>query len=323
MKHTVLFLIFNITLIFWCQKVCSQRIVDHLPSTVFHKNYHQIAYDNDLFRGLDYYYTQGWIYKVANEKLGNFFLYKSLFGGFNSQRVKNQIFVIGAESSAYTPTSITKQNLLDTDRPYSATLTLNFSKITLDTIRNFKLSSELILGVIGPLALGKQMQTSIHKLTNNDEPQGWKYQLENSALVNYNLAISQRIINVFNVLRANVLGRMQVGTMSDRISLGAEVETGNFLSKFSKNLQSKQLYFYYNSVAHFTLYDATLQGGIFTKNIYTIDFQHINHLKYEQHLGIQLMLKRFAVGFDFGNITEEFKISKSHSWGGINLTFYR
>lgn len=39
-------------------------------------------------------------------------------------------------------------------------------------------------GIVGPAAGGKRLQRAVHKVTDSDEPNGWKHQLDNEPFVN-------------------------------------------------------------------------------------------------------------------------------------------
>ncbi len=77
----------------------------------------------------------------------------------------------------YTPDVITDRVPDPDDRPYAAFLygSAGLSNIT----DNHEDELELTLGVIGPWALGEEVQESVHDLFGLDDPAGWDNQLEN------------------------------------------------------------------------------------------------------------------------------------------------
>ena len=77
----------------------------------------------------------------------------------------------------FTPEDILSNQLIEDDRPYAGWLYLSMafyskSVTTLDTF-------ELQLGIVGPAALGREAQNSIHRFRGLDEANGWSHQLEN------------------------------------------------------------------------------------------------------------------------------------------------
>lgn len=77
----------------------------------------------------------------------------------------------------YTPEDKIRTDRILADRPYGAFLYAGLafqsqSDTRLDTV-------ELDIGVVGPAALGKQIQNNVHRLIGSDEAHGWHNQLQN------------------------------------------------------------------------------------------------------------------------------------------------
>jgi lipid A 3-O-deacylase len=92
-----------------------------------------------------------------------------------------------------TPSDIETSALLPNDIPYSALLAVtngwtafNDTKFT---------GFQWLLGVVGPAALGEQVQTAIHKATGSPEPQGWDNQLGNEPVVNFTYMWKRKLVN--------------------------------------------------------------------------------------------------------------------------------
>lgn len=77
----------------------------------------------------------------------------------------------------YTPEYIGIPEPIPDDRPYAAWLYLALGLIA-DNDRILD-SVELSLGVVGPAALGEEVQKGIHNLIGSPEPKGWAHQLQN------------------------------------------------------------------------------------------------------------------------------------------------
>ncbi|MBO1079521.1 lipid A deacylase LpxR family protein [Roseomonas haemaphysalidis] len=81
----------------------------------------------------------------------------------------------------YTPQDTYRSNPDPRDRPYAGYLygSVSLSRITELTSRTV----ELQLGVVGPAALGEQVQNNYHRLLNIRRVDGWDYQLKDEAAV--------------------------------------------------------------------------------------------------------------------------------------------
>lgn len=81
--------------------------------------------------------------------------------------------------SIYTPQDTYRSNPDPRDRPYAGYLygSVSLSRVTELTSRTV----ELQLGVVGPAALGEQVQNNYHRLLNIRRVDGWDYQLKDEA----------------------------------------------------------------------------------------------------------------------------------------------
>lgn len=120
--------------------------------------------------------------------------------GFTDSRQAGPVrrrFGISVGQSIYTPQNKAASVLLDNDRPYAAWLYVGLS---LQTVR-FDASKEvpdairqdlweLDLGVVGPWALGRQVQNGFHALIGDDQSNGWRHQIHNEP--GFNLTFERR-----------------------------------------------------------------------------------------------------------------------------------
>lgn len=82
-----------------------------------------------------------------------------------------------AGQNLYAPRDLLRRPPDPRDRPYAAFLYGSMGLITLE--RNHMDYVEATLGVVGPMALGKETQKFVHSITGSDNPQGWDRQLRN------------------------------------------------------------------------------------------------------------------------------------------------
>jgi lipid A 3-O-deacylase len=125
----------------------------------------------------------------------------SFLDGRTAGNVKRR-YGISVGQSLYTPEDKQAKDLIKDERPYAAWLYLGLSLQTIrydaakpdkqqDAIRQD--TWQLDIGVIGPMALGKQVQNNFHELINAPESQGWDNQLRNEPGINLTFERKWRI----------------------------------------------------------------------------------------------------------------------------------
>lgn len=141
----------------------------------------QLYIENDRYSGTDRYYTNG-------IKLG---------GGMRAERLIERIFQAPAErvlrrfsdnpgrphvglflgQNLYTPERITVGEPQPLDRPWAGWLYIGG---VAQSVQSDRLQTvEVDVGMVGPAALGRRVQTEWHKLIGVDRPRGWHNQLRN------------------------------------------------------------------------------------------------------------------------------------------------
>lgn len=92
---------------------------------------------------------------------------------------KNMVFSIG--QSLYTPQDWTRSDVIKNDRPYAAIIMTSFGY----NIRRGSLlrTTQLRIGVLGPIALGEEVQDAVHDAIGDDKFSGWDNQLRNEPLI--------------------------------------------------------------------------------------------------------------------------------------------
>ncbi len=93
---------------------------------------------------------------------------------------------LSINQNIYTPEDTSLSEPIDDDRPYAAWL---YAGITLQAIHRLGLEPirmdtfDLSAGVVGPWALGKELQNNFHNVINQEETQGWDNQLDNEPAI--------------------------------------------------------------------------------------------------------------------------------------------
>ncbi len=94
---------------------------------------------------------------------------------FEVNKTTNTYFTFG--QNIYTPRDITKRVPNENDRPYAGFL---YGSVGSNTISGNHMDDiEITFGLVGPDALGEQVQKFVHKLIDSPDPKGWDSQLNN------------------------------------------------------------------------------------------------------------------------------------------------
>lgn len=312
---------FILILLLFCQFSFAQRIDCY--STLFEisdSSFVRIQYDNDLFQAQDIYYTQGvsleMVFPVLKKNPVNKLFIPAKFSALTKSGIR-------IETAAFTPTSIVSDSILYNDRPYAAIMAIDFFQMSYQPTYRLKLSSELQLGMIGPMALGKEIQTGIHRITNNSLALGWWHQIKNDILLNYTLRFDKELLHYNSLIAFNTFAIAKIGSYQTNLSLGIDLSVGQKNNLYSSKKHKFQYYLYGQSQLKIMGYDASLMGGMFNHSSeYILNYSTINKLVAENHVGLVLQFPHVYFGVDFGWITKEFSTGTSHSWGGIRLGFY-
>ena len=313
-KFSLLFLI----LLFCCHTAAGQKI-DNLVSfrDIRKKSYFRINYDNDYFSKSDDNYTQGIDLELAlpifEHNPFNFLLVQP--------RKQEQKFGIAIESIAYTPNTISSPEIQFGDRPFSSVLLLKNFVISENPEKNSRFISSISVGVIGPDAFGEEGQVAIHKATGTWLPKGWKNQIKNDLVLNYDVVFEKQLLRS-DLFRINSISNIKLGTLFTNISTGINAVFGIINSPFSnpENPGKIQCYLFGEPLLKAVGYDATLEGGLFnTTSPYTISAADVQRFTFQYNYGVVIQLYGFYLEYGQSYITKEFKTGPAQNWGGVKL----
>ncbi|MGF1454796.1 MAG: lipid A deacylase LpxR family protein [Alphaproteobacteria bacterium] len=168
--------------------------------------------ENDFFgvpRGdiSDRYYSNGFVftYRRSGEDASGFStrLVDRLFG---ADETAHTLEAFGIGQSFFTPEDLTVADPQPQDHPYAGWLRLTYDLAVHDghTID----SAQISLGVVGPLAAGRQLQRFWHDMIQDVDPQGWDNQLGNEPVLQ---AIWQRKWKPYTLFTGARLGDIRFG----------------------------------------------------------------------------------------------------------------
>ncbi len=295
-----------------------------------HSNEIGVETDNDsyLLRGSDRYYTDG-----------IFIYFRHALAVDSSSKLQNKVLGFEAGQKIFNPQSGSivltpggPPDPLAIDRPFATYLyigsTLNF---LYSDESNLKLSAQI--GMIGPDAYGKQVQTWVHKTFGFYPPSGWQYQIDNNAVLNLS-AEYNRLLARTTGFDVSITSYGNLGNGFSGAGLGPLFRFGNFNQLFNsvstqstaikKNkkapLHQHELFFYYKPQINYVAYDATIQGGLFTTkspNSMEVTSDKEPFILSNQ-LGVAFTTTRFV--FDIAAIyhtKDDKEMLQSHQWGAI------
>lgn len=180
--------------------------------------------DNDMLFNTDNYYTAGIGLSYTNTSLRKtpsqlILQSKSMdvitFSGF---AIKQRLF---------TPSDITVPNAIENDQPYSAFILATNYSVLINPKKYLKISNEIGIGIMGPAALGEEVQTLVHEIIGSPIPRGWDQQLQNTFLIDYDFRLEKGFGNEWVATHFIPFAGMRVGTLTNRIELGAMFKLGN------------------------------------------------------------------------------------------------
>ena len=300
------------------------QVIDNTTTfrTINSDKYRSFHYDNDFFGNADYYYTQGINAEYVHPKLKALPFTFLLIKLYNS----NLKYGIGVDLYGYTPTSIRSDSILHFNRPYAGAISAKQFLIAVDTIHHGKIVSSFTIGVIGPAALGNEIQTTIHRTLGKQLPNGWKYQVKNDLIINYTAAYEKRLVQWKNNFLLNAKGEVRAGTINTKANTALNFMAGHFKDPYqssSYQLLHKKKFSYYlfgQSEINFVGYDASLQGGLLNKkSVYTIAANQLKRITYQQTAGIAFSINNVYLSYYKSWLTSEFAGGKRHAWGGIGV----
>ena len=306
-----------------CTGIAKAQLIDNSSTfrNIDQKKYFRFHYDNDYFTKTDEYYTQGITLEYVHPSIKKIPATRLLWKPFNTQPQ----YGISLNLFGYTPTTITSDSILYGDRPFNANISLKIFSIQADEINRQQISTAFSIGVMGPAALGYEIQYNIHRWLKNPLPHGWQHQTKNDIIINYQLNYEKQLLSAGNNFLLNTTTEVGLGTLNDKLSGGLNFMAGHFNKRFlppGTEKRKAEYYFYSQGRVSFIGYDASMQGGLFTrKNPYTISGGDISRVTFQADAGIIVNFKKFYLSYTQSILTKEFRTGKYHRWGGVSVGF--
>jgi hypothetical protein len=290
------------------------------PTTISDEILLQLGFDNDIWDGTDYYYTNGISVGLYHPGIRISPISRALLPDMR-EAVNHYGLVLVQD--IYTPMDPDEAEIQLGDRPFASCLYIGHRKISLDAAGGYRITSGLDLGVMGEAAMGGVVQAAIHDI----EPSGWENQVVNDFIINYLVSADKSIYRAPR-METTITAKVEAGTLHDRISTGLSVRVGRFNSLFSSLSQNTmrkstfperiRYYFTLGGEARLVAYNATLQGGVMNhRSVYTLPAGQVERLVYRASAGIGLGAGRFSLEAEQVLLSPEFKGGRRHLWLGL------
>lgn len=231
-----------------------------------------IVIDNDLFTSTvnDQYYTNG-------IEIFYRFLAKN-----ENPNINKKIMEFKFGQYIFNPHTVKAASISKHDRPFAGHL---FVEAGLQKFYQnesvFKMTGQL--GVVGKASGAEEFQKLFHKAFGYKDVEGWDYQIRNTPAIQGNLFYARKILaaKFSENVDFSVQGEANFGTVLNGITVGPLARFGlkkllpfydsnlhgaSLNSDKEKYIEQHEFYFYINPNLNYQVYDATIQGSMFTND---------------------------------------------------------
>ncbi len=276
-------------------------------------------FDNDFVFGTDRYFTNGFDFAFASSSFAEFSVNSFLFPKIKNERA---VYTLHLVQKIYTPQE--KESLAPVigDRPFSANLYLVYEKTaTLEKGKSI-LNIGFLLGVMGKYAFGEEVQNGIHSLLPpSGEVLGWDNQLSPAPLFAYRVGYKNLLARK-SFLKTETYVEGEIGQPDTRIGAGIFFIAGTAKKRNELFASDKFSWrFVFKPKLIFVFYNANLQGGIFTENIYEISSRDITRTLFNLQNELDFFYGKTNLSLGYEMLTKEFSTGKAHLWFYTKITY--
>jgi len=288
--------------------------------------YISAGWENDLYFHHDFYFTNGFQLDVFHTKLLRSPIMAVLMPTGNNNE-GHTYTGLQLRQEIFTPKDLAADSISAGDHPYAATLSLTQVAVNIMPEKLMRIVTGLRLGIMGPASLGFRTQELAHRISNPSRPpQGWKYQLQNDVIVNYEVLVEKGIIKN-DLFIVGGVGSGRLGTLHSDLEGGLwfMLDPGDrYFNKIGpRGGPGLQFGFHFSTTARYVLYDATLQGGIFNKTSpYALSTAELVRWIGILHMSATLELWQHQLEFYTRMATPRFQSAVPHGWIGIAYRYW-
>lgn len=243
-------------------------------------------------------------------------------------------FGISLGHQIYTPRNTSATNLIQNDRPYAGWLYLGFAAAFKQ--KNVGHFVELDIGVVGPSALGEEVQNNFHDMINTDRAKGWKNGLKDEFALQFSYqkrykywkSDSWDLVPYFGLSYGNVLLGAHLGGM---VRAGVHLpddfgptrpssnDGDSFLAPATPSPTPRLSYYVFTgSRGNITFRNIFLDGNSFQKSHRVTKYP----FTFETELGVGLQYRPWSVIWRYVTRSPEFEErSIFNSFASVNLIY--
>lgn len=286
----------------------------------------ELILDNDLYTSTvnDKYYTNG---------------FELNYRYLNPVKKENQVKKITEfrlVQYIFNPQTIRADDFYVNDRPFAGIL---FAEAGIH--QYFSNQSVLKytgqLGFMGSNAFGQEVQKAFHQTLGYEAVKGWQYQIQNAILAQADIFYAQKlsILNDKNTLDILAQAEVKVGTIWHEITLGPVVRIGfkkllpisdsnlyDAALRYDKNYrETSEFYFFISPKVNYQVYDATIQGSLFSDSS-PVTFPLIPW-RFQGEAGLKYRKNNWNLHYIFNYITQEADniVNKGYFYGSIGVGY--
>lgn len=280
--------------------------------------------DNDLYTSTvnDKYYTNG------------FELYYRYLNPVKKENRVKKITEFRLVQYIFNPQTIRADDFFVNDRPFAGVLLAEAGIHQFFQNKSIlKLSGQL--GFMGPNAFGQEVQKVFHQTFGYEAVKGWQYQIHNAILAQAEVFYGKNLITLDDKNTMDVLAQAEVkmGTIWNEITAGPVLRIGfkKLLPISDSNLydaalrydqnyrETSEFYFFISPKVNYQLYDATIQGSMFS-NSSPVTFPLIPW-RFQGEAGLKYRKNSWNLHYTFNYITQEADniVNKGYFYGSIGV----
>jgi len=192
--------------------------------------------DNDGLLGSDRGYTNGIFFKFNSSSVVNIeqlspLPIRNIARWLPLYQQTNKGWGVTFGQQIWTPSDIATELEQSNDRPYTGLLFVKAS--IFESSDNIANKYSLMLGGVGPNALGEKSQKAVHSLIGSKTPMGWHRQIDSQAVFNLSYE-TQRLLTRAQTWHGQdydtaLTGRVNLGNFQNEIALGSVIRWGSDL----------------------------------------------------------------------------------------------
>jgi lipid A 3-O-deacylase len=278
----------------------------------------ELKIDNDATFFTDQYFSSGIQLNVYAPVMA-----KSPFSKILIQAGKETLdyYALTFTQNIYTPIYIDTLSHREIDQPFAAYILFGNRLESYNLFRRLKVTSEIQIGVIGPMAGGQVFQNTLHEhIAFAGHVEGWENQISNDICVQYSALLEKGVLNA-KWMELNIYGGAKLGMPNIEAQLGMYARIGYFDDYFQNIGISKdkklQVWLFCAGDVNLVAYNAVLQGGLFNDSPYTL--QTIEPFIWHTKFGGTLVYKTIKFEIAQEVISPSFPTAYWFRWAYVSL----